>query len=66
MVVELDRYVLATAWPMRLAPAEAEAAARELGGRIVLKILSAEITHKSDVGGVAVNVTPETVGARLQ
>lgn len=47
-------------------PAQAEAAARELGGRVVLKILSAEITHKSDVGGVAVNLTPETVGARLQ
>ncbi|MES2946116.1 MAG: acetate--CoA ligase family protein [Pseudomonadota bacterium] len=47
-------------------PTQAEAAARELGGRVVLKILSAEITHKSDVGGVAVNLTPETVGARLQ
>lgn len=47
-------------------PAEAEVAARELGGRVVLKILSAAITHKSDVGGVAVNLTPETVGARLQ
>lgn len=47
-------------------PAQAEAAARELGGRVVLKILSAEITHKSDVGGVAVNLTAETVGARLQ
>ncbi|MEJ8851533.1 acetate--CoA ligase family protein [Variovorax rhizosphaerae] len=46
--------------------AQAEAAARELGGRVVLKILSAEITHKSDVGGVAVNLTAETVGARLQ
>jgi len=46
-------------------PAEAEAAARELGGRVVLKILSAEITHKSDVGGVAVNLTAETIGARL-
>ncbi len=33
-------------------------AARELGGAVVLKILSGEITHKSDVGGVAVNVTP--------
>ena len=43
-------------------PAEAEAAARELGGRVVLKILSAEITHKSDVGGVAVNLTAETGG----
>ena len=46
--------------------AEAELAARELGGRVVLKILSSEITHKSDVGGVAVNLTAETVGARLQ
>jgi acyl-CoA synthetase (NDP forming) len=46
-------------------PAQAEAAARELGGRVVLKILSAEITHKSDVGGVAVGLTADTVGARL-
>ncbi|MBC5782319.1 acetate--CoA ligase family protein [Ramlibacter sp. USB13] len=45
--------------------AEAERAARELGGRVVLKILSGEITHKSDVGGVAVNVTPEQVAGRL-
>jgi acyl-CoA synthetase (NDP forming) len=44
---------------------EAEAAARELGGRVVLKILSAQITHKSDVGGVAVGLTAETIGARL-
>lgn len=44
---------------------EAEAAARELGGRVVLKILSAHITHKSDVGGVAVGLTAETIGARL-
>jgi acyl-CoA synthetase (NDP forming) len=46
-------------------PSEAEAAARELGGRVVLKILSSEITHKTEVGGVAVNLTPETVGGRL-
>ena len=32
---------------------------------MVLKILSGEITHKSDVGGVAVSVTPEQIGARL-
>jgi acyl-CoA synthetase (NDP forming) len=44
---------------------EAERAAQEFGGRIVLKILSSEITHKSDVGGVAVNVAPEQVSARL-
>ncbi|MDF2463348.1 MAG: pimeloyl-CoA synthetase-like protein [Ramlibacter sp.] len=45
--------------------AEAERAAQELSGRVVLKILSGEITHKSDVGGVAVNVTAEQIGARL-
>ncbi len=50
-------------------PAEAEAAARKLGGahgdRVVLKILSSQITHKSDVGGVAVGLTVDTVGPRL-
>jgi acetate---CoA ligase (ADP-forming) len=46
-------------------PADAEAAARRLGGRVVLKILSSQITHKSDVGGVAVGLTAETVGPRL-
>jgi acyl-CoA synthetase (NDP forming) len=44
---------------------EAEQAARALGGPVVLKILSAEITHKSDVGGVAVNLAAEHVGERL-
>jgi acyl-CoA synthetase (NDP forming) len=46
--------------------AEAEKAARELGGKVVLKILSAAITHKSDVGGVAVGVAAEQIGARLE
>ena len=32
---------------------------------MVLKILSSTITHKSDVGGVAVNVRPQEVPARL-
>lgn len=44
---------------------EAEQAARDLSGRVVLKILSREIAHKSDVGGVAVNLTAETIGGRL-
>jgi len=46
-------------------PEEAQRAAQTLGGRVVLKILSGEITHKSDVGGVAVNLSPESVGMRL-
>ncbi|WP_441261024.1 acetate--CoA ligase family protein [Bradyrhizobium sp. 521_C7_N1_3] len=44
---------------------EAELAARGFGGRVVLKILSREIAHKSDVGGVAVGLTTETIGGRL-
>lgn len=45
---------------------EAEQAARAFEGRVVLKMLSSEITHKSDVGGVAVNLAPEQIGARLE
>jgi len=46
-------------------PAQAHAAAVALGGQVVLKILSSDITHKSDVGGVAVGVTPATMAARI-
>ncbi len=46
-------------------PTEAGQAARTLGERVVLKILTGEITHKSDVGGVAVNVPATAVGERL-
>ncbi|CAG2140348.1 Trans-feruloyl-CoA synthase FCS1 [Cupriavidus campinensis] len=45
--------------------ADARSAAESLGERVVLKILSSTITHKSDVGGVAVNVRPQDVPARL-
>ena len=38
---------------------EAVRAAKEIGGRTVLKVLSAEILHKSDIGGVIVGVEGE-------
>lgn len=44
---------------------EAEAAALAIGGKVVLKILSGEITHKSDIGGVAIGCDAETIAARL-
>ena len=45
---------------------EATRAARSFGGKVVLKILSSTITHKSDVGGVAINLDADTIGERLQ
>ena len=45
-------------------PQQAERAAAQLGGRVVLKLLSNEIMHKSDVGGVAVGVRAEQIGDR--
>ena len=40
--------------------AAAVAAARRIGYPVALKILSPDITHKSDVGGVALNLSSET------
>jgi len=47
----------------RIARSEAEAAslARELGFPVVLKVYSQTITHKTDVGGVQLNLGDETV-----
>jgi acyl-CoA synthetase (NDP forming) len=45
-------------------PAEAAAAAQRLGGKVVLKILSRHIQHKTEVGGVAVGIRPEDVEQR--
>ncbi|WP_449467839.1 acetate--CoA ligase family protein [Stenotrophomonas humi] len=46
--------------PARIASdaAQARAIAQELGGPVVLKIASPDIAHKSDVGGVQLNVPP--------
>lgn len=41
---------------------EAESAAEGLSGKLVLKVVSPDLPHKSDVGGVAVGVAPADVG----
>ncbi len=46
-------------------PEQAQTALSALGERGVLKILSSEILHKSEIGGVAVNVTAATISPRL-
>lgn len=42
---------------------EAEAAAREFGGRVAMKIVSAQIAHKSDLGCVRLGVAPGEAAA---
>ncbi|MBU1314757.1 MAG: acetate--CoA ligase family protein [Alphaproteobacteria bacterium] len=44
---------------------EATDAATALGGRVVLKVLSSQIAHKSDVGGVKVGLKAAHVGQAL-
>lgn len=45
---------------------EARQAASALGGKVVLKMLSSAVTHKSDVGGVAVGLDADTIGEQLE
>jgi acyl-CoA synthetase (NDP forming) len=40
--------------------AEAEAVAREIGGPVALKVQSADIPHKTEAGGVALNISPDS------
>jgi acyl-CoA synthetase (NDP forming) len=42
---------------------EAAAAAEELGGLVAMKIVSAGVTHKTDIGGVRLRVTPAEAAA---
>ncbi|OZI38845.1 6-carboxyhexanoate--CoA ligase [Bordetella genomosp. 5] len=44
---------------------QARAAAAELGPRVALKLLSARITHKTEMGGVRLGETVDSVGASL-
>lgn len=46
--------------------AEAQQAARDLGGPVVLKLLSDAIAHKSDVGGVRLSLDAATIGPALE
>lgn len=56
----LATYGIPVALPLRAATAdEAVRVAREIGYPVVLKVLSPQITHKTDVGGVALNLTDD-------
>jgi len=46
--------------------AEAEAAARVIAGPVAVKVQSADIPHKTEVGAVALNVSPEDARAAYE
>ncbi len=47
-------------------PEEATAIAEQFGGRLAMKIVSPDILHKSDVGGVVLDFSPEEAAAKYQ
>ena len=44
---------------------EAIRIAQEIGGKLAMKIVSPDILHKSDVGGVMLNITSETIAQKF-
>lgn len=44
---------------------QAQAAVELLGSRVVLKILTSDIQHKSDIGGVAINISADMIAERM-
>jgi hypothetical protein len=54
------------AWQVVHSPESAEPAVSMLGGRSALKVMSPQIQHKSDVGGVRTDVLPETASQRYR
>jgi acetate---CoA ligase (ADP-forming) len=46
--------------------AEAEAAARVIGGSVAVKVQSADIPHKTEAGAVALNVSPDDTRAAYE
>ncbi|MBV0922968.1 acetate--CoA ligase family protein [Halomicroarcula limicola] len=58
----LDAYGIPTpAGGVVSSPTEAEELAEDIGDDVVMKIVSPDILHKSDIGGVEVGVPPEEV-----
>ncbi|NBB52630.1 CoA-binding protein [Rhizobium sp. CRIBSB] len=47
-------------------PAGADAAARAIGRPVAIKVVSPDILHKTEIGGVALGVAPEDAGACVE
>jgi len=53
--------IAATREASAVTPEAAQQAAQGLGPRLVVKLLARDLAHKSDIGGVVLNVTPDRV-----
>src|SRR5690606_157239 len=53
-------------WQKAASPADAAAAAESIGGRVALKIVSPDVVHKSEVGGVVLGLSPDDVADAAQ
>ncbi len=53
-------------WGLARTPDEAAGIAAELGGPVVLKLVSPDLVHKTEVGGVLLDVPAEAAGERAE
>ena len=53
-------------WTFACSAAEVEAAAKELGGVVAVKVQSADIPHKTEADAVSLNVSPENARAAYE
>lgn len=56
----------ADAWRLVASADDAIRAVIELGGRCALKVVSSQVVHKSDVGGVVLDVTPDAAAKAFE
>lgn len=63
----LDRFEIPVgAWKLATTPQEATKAAEGFGTHVALKVVSRDIVHKSDVGGVMLDVHPENAAQAFE
>lgn len=63
----LQHYEIPVApWTLAASPDEAVAAAREFGKSVALKVVSRDLIHKSDTGGVMLDIDPSEAGKSFQ
>ena len=66
LLSELGHGLQVDSWRLVASADEAAQAVTDLGGRCALKVVSSQVVHKSDVGGVVLDVTPDGAAEAFQ